>query len=114
MRKQSEYTRRLCSPYKASNDSASPFCARSIASCSDTPFARIFLAIVNFYVPVLLPPFDAVQSSSCCLAELRRVLRALSPGGKLVFSCPCRMRFRQKRHSSFSFESKDSRSYSGL
>src|SRR4051794_34248342 len=47
MRRHSEYTRRLCSPYRASNDSESPPLALSIASASEMPEARIFFACVN-------------------------------------------------------------------
>src|SRR5271165_2717990 len=46
IRRQSGYTRRLCSPYKASKDSASPCWARAIASCSDMPLDQNFPAIV--------------------------------------------------------------------
>src|SRR6266853_1716959 len=47
MRRHSEYTRRLCSPYRPSKDSASPLLARSIASASVSPDATIFFACVN-------------------------------------------------------------------
>src|ERR1035441_744131 len=52
MRRHSEYTRRLCRPYKASKHSESPCLARSIASCSEMPLARIFLAVVKWMYSV--------------------------------------------------------------
>src|SRR5215469_8578593 len=58
MRKQSEYTRRLCIPYNASKHSASPCCARAIASCSDMPLASTFFAVVKLSTSAPAP-FDA-------------------------------------------------------
>src|SRR5450759_1050605 len=55
MRRQSEYTLRLCRPYKASKHSASPCLARSIASCSEIPLAKIFLAVVKLVYSVSCP-----------------------------------------------------------
>src|SRR5207253_936139 len=62
MRKQSEYTRRLCRPYKASNEAASPRLARSIASASVIPPARIFFACVNGSL-IQAAPLEMRQSS---------------------------------------------------
>src|SRR5437763_102087 len=47
MRKHNEYTRRLCNPYKASNDSASPCLELSIDSASVIPDASIFFVFVK-------------------------------------------------------------------
>ena len=58
IRRQSEYTRRLCSAYSASNDAASPALARSMASASVSPGTRVFFGCVNL-------PFQAVTNLRC-------------------------------------------------
>src|SRR5438128_1055895 len=53
MRRHSEYTRRLCRLYSTSKASASPCCARSIASASES-LSPCFLASVKSPFPAAL------------------------------------------------------------
>src|SRR5712691_11141346 len=54
MRRHSEYTRRLCRLYSTSKASASPCCARSIASASESLSPCGFLASVKSPFPAAL------------------------------------------------------------